>query len=344
MRLASRALVAPLVVGSAFVAACGTRTPLRCERPIDAEIEPPTFYFVFDRSRSMRPNDSDPRVNKWRDVRAGAADVVRALGPRARVAAATFPGPEGCDPGVEAMPATFGGDATADLLLTLTAGTPEGGTPIASTLRALTPRFLELRDAFGPVVVVLVSDGGPNCNRALSCGVERCTPNMDGSDPRCPRWGPASCCTNDLGGAEACLDDDGAVDAVAALAKEDVKLYVVGVPGSEPFAEVMNRMAIVSGTGRPEPPHYYSLGSTQSATLRRTFDDIVLRAERSCDVRLKGGAPASLEVYLDDAVVPRDASNGWVAKGDHVVLRGKACALREAGARLRPVWRDECAR
>lgn len=332
-----RPLALAVAAGAACVAACGSRSPLRCARTMQAEIEPPTFYFLFDRSRSMRSGD------KWTDVRRGASSLVRSVGDRGRFAAAVFPGDgESCAPGVEVMPARLGGADTADRLLALTAGAPAGGTPIAGTLRTLGPKLRALRDAHGTVVVVLVTDGGPNCNASITCSIDRCTPNIDASDPRCT---PATnCCDPDIGGPEACLDDFGAVNAVEELAVEGIPVYVVGVPGSEPFAGVMDRMALAGGTARPAPPHHYPLTSTVPEALRAAFSDIVLRAERSCSVRLRGGLPDDLALYLGDVLVARDETNGWTVEGGRLTLHGSACLARRAGAELRPMWSDQCAR
>src|SRR5260221_4711115 len=81
-----------------LVAACGSSTPLRCERVLETTPYQATLYFVLDRSRSMQEQD------RWSSVRNAVADVARAVTRRAEVGLAVFPAieeEEACTPGRE---------------------------------------------------------------------------------------------------------------------------------------------------------------------------------------------------------------------------------------------------
>ncbi len=58
---------------------------------------------------------------------------------------------------------------------------------------------------------------------------------------------------------EACLDDDGAVAAVAALADAGIKTIVVGIPGTEEYESTLNAMADAGGLPADGDTSYYAV-------------------------------------------------------------------------------------
>jgi hypothetical protein len=192
--------------------------------------DPPNLYFVLDRSGSM--TDS----NKWLTIRTVIADVMHRIGPRARFGAAIFPSPaassDTCAAGIQVMPMTPG-DAPAGTYgpatgaFTSSTNYPaSGGTPTAATITALTSTLTALP---GKTFVILATDGGPNCDSAVTCDSSACISNIE-SDPGCTPGG-TNCCTGPGGNAN-CLDSAAAVQSITALAAAGVPTYVVGVPGA----------------------------------------------------------------------------------------------------------------
>src|SRR5690606_2047801 len=103
----------------------------------------------------------------------------------------------------------------------------------------------------GKTFVVLLTDGAPNCNLSRSCTAKDCIPNLEGvafsdgttcnADFNCcaPDWFP-----------HLCLDGDPTLDELTRLAEVDVSTYVIGLPGGNAYADLLNRMAIAGRTAR----------------------------------------------------------------------------------------------
>jgi hypothetical protein len=160
---------------------CGVQDDGTACECVDAPlfIDPPTIYFVLDRSGSMSIGD------KWTQVRMTVANVMRSLGPRANFGATAFPGSTGdtCAPGEEVLPLTpgdppsSGADGPAvQKLIAATAYRPSGGTPTGATLVGVNQR---IASASGKAYVILATDGAPNCNPGASCSSAECQPNIE---------------------------------------------------------------------------------------------------------------------------------------------------------------------
>ncbi len=294
--------------------------------------EPPNLYFVLDRSGSM--NDD----NKWFTIRSVIADVMHRIGPRARFGAAVFPNPsatDSCSVGVEVMSLTPG-DAPAGTYgpaaegFTFSTNVPaSGGTPTAATFTALMPTITAFS---GKTFVILATDGGPNCDAAITCDSSACIPNIE-SDPGClPDSGP-NCCT---GEPLDCLDSEATVKAITALAAAGVPTYVVGVPGSGPYAALLDQMALAGGTARPPTPYYYAVDTADTAAFTATLSTVAAKITAACVLTLSAPPPDpnDVNVYLDGVVVPADPTNGWTISGATITLQGTTCASVLAGDAL----------
>lgn len=290
---------------------------------LDVLTDVPTLYFVLDRSGSMLDDD------KWSTVRTVVAKVVARLGARANFGAMVFPGMTGtCSAGTEVMPVLRGDVAAGDVgptarsFLEGTGVPPTGGTPTAATMRSLRAR---LSGRPGRTYVVLATDGGPNCNLSTSCDAQHCIPNLEGTSDQCTPTGP-SCCTSSTGGAESCLDADPTVYATADLANAGVPTYVIGVPGSAPFADVLNRIANAGGTGRPGETAYYRVDAAGSAALESALVAVAAKVAATCAFPLGDVPdPGKVNVFLDGALVAKDPDNGWALEGKVVTLVGSTC-------------------
>jgi hypothetical protein len=284
----------------------------------------PNLYFLLDRSGSM--NDA----NKWSTVRTVVAKTLTKIGPRANFGAAVFPDPVGaaCDPGTEVF-APQRGDSPAGSagptslgFVTATNVTASGGTPTAQTIRALTPRIAGLR---GKTFAILATDGGPNCDLTTTCGASTCIPNIESAGGCSPAG--ANCCDPAIYGPGDCLDGAATIDAVAALSAAGVPTYVIGVPGSGPYASLLDSIAVAGGTARSGSPRYYNVDSTDAAAFASALAKVAAKITATCVLLLESPPqdPTQVNVYLDDVVVPSDPANGWVLKGSTVTLTGTVC-------------------
>jgi hypothetical protein len=298
--------------------------------------DPPTLYFLLDRSGSM--ND----FNKWVTVQLTLEELMIDLGPRAKVGAAVFPDPslDNCAPGVQVF-APARGDAPAgtagstDLkFLTLLGSIPaSGGTPTAATLQSLAPSIEAIP---GKRYVILATDGGPNCNSSAVCTSDMCTENIE-NEPGCPPGGTPDCCLDpSTGGPLACLDADPTIAGVAALAQAGVPVYVVGVPGSAPYAALLDELAMAGGTARGSEPQYYAVDTTDQAALTSAMSKIAGQIAGSCSLPLDQAPPDAtlLNVFLDGKVLPQAGPDGWTLSGSTVTILGASCQEIMTGAVL----------
>ena len=283
-------------------------------------VDPPNFYFVLDRSGSMAAGD------KWNTMRAAVSDIMTAIGPRARFGATIYPGRSAsCDTGIEVM-STRPGDSPSGtvgeanrFLLDATQKFPAfGGTPTAATLDSIVTKLQTLP---GKTFVILATDGAPNCAQN-TCGAAACLPNIEGTNG-CTPTGP-SCCDKEWG---LCLDSEASISAVQKLKSAGIPTYVIGIPGSQAYGSVLDRMALAAGTAQTGSPAYYKVDVADKADLVSALRKVAAKIVATCTYELKE-PPADvnrLNVYLDEKVVPRDGTNGWKVEGKTVTLLGNTC-------------------
>ncbi len=324
----------PVEAGSGFVSEeagpplCGKLEdggPCGCLE-LDFLTDVPNVYFVLDRSGSMLQD------GKWDTIRSVLSGALIKLGPRIRYGAAVFPQlGTACGPGAEVMgvrqgdrPAGTIGPVVKEFSLA-TGISANGGTPTASTLTALTPGLRALQ---GRTFVVLATDGGPNCNESNSCDVSQCIPNIEGVDSRCQPGGAINCCApGDEYGPGNCLDSAATESAVAALQSAGISTFVMGVPGSAPYAALLDRVATAGGTARPSSPLYYRVDSSDAAAFEDAVRAIAAKVTARCDLPIDPppADPDRVNVYFDEVVLPADPVNGWVLDGNTINLVGTAC-------------------
>ncbi len=362
-RLSRLGFVSVLLFGVS--AACGARTGLPipvCKGQPLKRVSGPNVYFILDRSNSMsRPaNPADPTSpTKWQVVLSDVADLMIAVGSEAQFGAAEFPGSGdmSCSPGAEVMaltqgdglPATEPG-STASVFLNATTGGTLGGTPTADTFVALTP---ELTGFKGHTFVILATDGGPNCNTTPgeTCGADTCTANIDGLEclvggGTCTANGANCCLPDSCVGATNCLDDTRTVAAIDALAHplqgEGVPTFVIGIPGSEAYSQVLTRMASAGGTALATKP-YYQVDTADSKSLVGAFAEIAAQIAATCVIQLEEAPadPAQVNVLLEGRVVPQSGANGWTLSGSLVTVLGASCDKVHTGVHS-PVVTDGC--
>ncbi|HEX7671974.1 MAG TPA: VWA domain-containing protein, partial [Polyangiaceae bacterium] len=222
-------------------------------------VERPNFYFVLDASGSMKDPMPDNQAtslgivpSRYTAARLAIRSLIRKVGHRISYGAALFPGEEsaGCTPGTEVFPTQPGdpvayvrskrdGPVETHLFNILTARTPDGLTPTAASLGAIKAPLLALS---GKTYAFLLTDGAPNCNADRACTAAECTVNIEGA---CPGGDAHNCCdpTYKLYDYRWCLDADPTVQAVTDLASAGIQTYVIGMPGTDDYANVLDRLA-----------------------------------------------------------------------------------------------------
>lgn len=334
--------IPPLTPPGADAGLCG-----RAVEPI--VVERPNFYFVLDASGSMRESMPDDQAtsfgivpSRYTSARLAIRSLIRKVGHRISYGAALFPGDEsaGCTPGAEVFPTQPGdpvayvrskkdGPVETQLFDILTSRTPDGLTPTAASLAAIKAPLLALS---GKTYAFLLTDGAPNCNADAPCTAAGCTVNIEGG---CPGNDGHNCCdpayeTNDY---RWCLDADPTVQAVADLASAGIQTYVIGMPGTDAYANVLDRLAEAGQTAQPTKPEYYPVQDADE--LADTLDQIGLPVALSCDIQLAAPPPdpTLVNVFFDQTVLTLDDADGWIwAAADTVRLVGQACADLKSGS------------
>ena len=294
--------------------------------------DPPTMYFVLDRSGSMAADDN------WNKVRTVVAEIMRTLGPRAKFGATTFPAQsnaDACGPGNEVLKITQGDPPSATTsgpvtirLLNATLGDPRGSTPTSATIAAVHARLSSVQ---GKRYVILATDGAPNCNLRATCTAESCQSNIDGYNG-CSISGP-SCCDGQFAGN--CNDEATAVSELKALYNDGIESFVIGLPVAPGYAKTLDNMAVAGGDPLPTSPRYYAVGSSTDSILG-ALKTVAAKITATCDFDLTEvpADPALVNVYIDEVVVPYEPVNGWTIEGKKVTLQGTTCARVKAGDAL----------
>lgn len=308
---------------------------------------PPNLYFVVDRSGSMGAPFEGSAYNRYKTALSSITDLLNQIGHRVRYGAAVFPStaaPESCAAGQQVFPTVRGdpvecatsgrvGPVLRDLTLRLSDIGPDGATPTAATLESILPTLSELE---GDTFVVLVTDGAPNCNLEGACSAAECTLNIEMltvGDRVCDA--SYNCCDPKNTGANAgsyCTDSAASLSAVTALAEAGIMTYVIGMPGADPYAALLDELAAAGGTARGAETDYYAVGDADA--LREALRDIGTGIAISCSIDLEEPPddPSRVNVYFDGTVVPGDETDGWVWDGEsHIEVRGEACDELRSG-------------
>lgn len=302
-------------------------------------LEPPNLYFVIDRSGSMGELVEGSSRTKLQTARAVIGELLGSIGHRVRYGGAVFPSfeaPEQCLAGTEFFEATLGAPPSCErkqntqlsaFLQRLGVYLPQGGTPTALTLEDVRPRLEALE---GKTAVVLVTDGAPNCDVDGECEAGECSLNIEGARINGNECNASfNCCDpeNGIENANAyCVDDDGTEAAVRALAKSGISTYVVGMPGAEPYEDLLERLAKAGGEARGGDVAYYA--TTDEDELRDALYAIGTAFALRCEIDLAEPPEdgAFVNVYFDGQLVPADADDGWSWEGDtRIIVNGSAC-------------------
>lgn len=325
---------------------------------VEASFSAANVLLVIDKSSSMDDRPAGFELKKWDALKAALEPALTAVdeemsfglllypfGEKAEIPLDCF---EGCCEVPTASAALQvgiepGAGSAAKVMAALNASAPGGGTPTAAALDAALAYFTtgDGQTLQGDRFVLLATDGGPNCGASdATCAADHCTPNLDGL---CPA-DQGNCCK---GEGSYCLDDATVVQKIRALADAGVPTFVIGIPGTESYAEYLDAFAKAGGVPNPSaPPDYYAVSAEGGVSeLTRTFSDITTHLVRSCQVELGPTAPEKklINVAVDCAVVPFEDGAGWDIGQDTpttLVLAGDTCKRveREGARRIDVVY------
>lgn len=144
----------------------------------------------------------------------------------------------------------------------------------------------------------------------------------------CPSGGPFNCCEPPDGFRESCLDSAATNSAVLALKTAGIPVYVVGLPGTAAYGTLLDQLAMTGGTALATSPKYYKVVNSTQTDLLGALKKIAAKIVATCEFKLKEApkSPNLVNVYFDEAVVPKDPTNGWKIEGETVTLLGSSCA------------------
>jgi hypothetical protein len=314
--------------------------------------------FLLDKSGSMADLAPAYPAGKWSALRqalaAGLSEAQNAMSYGLELfPARTVPSPcsgDACctvasNPAVD-VDVELGTYALPPILTVLDQVVPAGGAPIAAALQAALGYFTTGSGSSltGTKLVVLVTDGGPNCNGQYpECGVERCTFNIDGTPP-CSTTSE-NCCASTMWGSTGCLDDGPARSAVIALRQAGIRTLVIGIPGSDPYASALAEMADYGGMINPkDAPTYYRVDSAEG--LSETLSSIMRSLAHSCALELSS-APSQVYkvvVAVDCEIRRGENSPGapeWLYEaGPPPTIRilGSSCEELDSGKRVSALY------
>jgi hypothetical protein len=286
---------------------------------------------VLDRSGSMR----DLSANRWDPSVAAIEKLTASLPETLRVGLMTFPGDCSayktaseqqdcllrqsgsvlgqytCEPGqVRVMPGEGTAPTISQQLHTMG---PAGATPTASSLRNAHEALKAMATGTSTQTVLLVTDGAPNCASGDSGGLGSVGIGLGTASTGQPQAIPQT------------------VDRIKAMAKDDIKTYVLGYDTKKDAAlrDTLNEMAQAGGTGDAE---HHAVGD--EASLLKALESLASRTA-SCELALNSTVvdPWKVQVTLDGTVLTVDDVNGYAldAAGDNLTLLGTACEAARAG-------------
>jgi hypothetical protein len=281
------------------------------------------LMLVLDRSSSMEDNidGSSFPPRKWDDLHDALASTLPAIDSMVNIGAYAFPErfqgtidhPCSISSSLDLSP---GLGQAGDVLALLTNTDPNGGTPTNAAIHLvgdlLVPRVSRARTE----VIVLATDGGPDCSAALDPTTCTCV------DPSL-----AVCTTDD------CLDNVRTTTTIASYAARGVPTFIIGLDSATLPAEraALSEMAIAGG--RPNTasgqPAYYS--AEQVSEVNAAFASIT-RSIAQCALATpsRPSDPSAIEVQIDGVTIPMDPThmNGWDWNDPsfgQIALFGPAC-------------------
>jgi hypothetical protein len=278
----------------------------------------PNAMLLVDRSGSMgEPGACSEATcpSKWSQL-LSLGPYLEQVEAGARLGLSIFPSHDACGSSAPLVPISDAPGAASRILTALSSLRPNGKTPVASAIRALTAGA-GLDDPDRDNVVIVLTDGQPNCG-----------------------------CNGDL----AC-ERTLAVQAVQAFMGRNLPnyLYVIGFGASaaSQAGETLDAMALAAGAQRPAPgqPAYYQADTIEDLIARLYAVTVQVQP---CEYILDDTPPADrLIVWLDGEDVSPCTTAGTCDRGyrydpaaSSVSLHGETCATLRDGE-PHEIWFDE---
>ncbi len=314
--------IPPVFHGLGFDAGLGARTtdvsPVGRERPmfgscggtaVSLRQGRSTVMLVIDRSGSMGSATTDAvMTSRWNALLTSLRNVLPRIDETISLGLVLFPRPgsgssSSAACGVQPTPQVpVGARNAAAVLQALNNTQPQGATPTNEGVEVGAQYLLATPDRVGDLFLVLATDGGPNCNAALDPATCRCS-------------GADSACRMNTLGALNCLDRERVVATVQRFAQRGVRTFVLGLNGSQDFADVLDAMAVAGGRPRPNAPvgqRYYAVGSADELAQALTG---ITSALANCRFVLDSSPPDPMlvDLRIDGRSIIRDPSrmDGW---------------------------------
>lgn len=282
------------------------------------------MMLIVDRSGSMTYNidgtsQSPPR--KWDDLHDALGATLPAIQTSVNIGAYAFPERfvgtyvHGCtlSSSIDVYP---GPNQAGDVLALFTNTDPNGSTPTAAAIQLVGDMLVSRISRTHTEVMVLATDGGPNCNTSLDVSTCPCTAPT-----------PPACSVDQ------CLDDARTAMVIASYAARGVPTYVIGLDSATQPEErsALSEMAVAGGRPNSVPgqPAYYR--AEQVEQVNGAFAAIT-RSIARCALATpsRPSDPSAIEIQIDGITVPKDAShrNGWDWNDPsfgQIALFGAAC-------------------
>jgi len=331
------------LAGSAGSETCG-------ETALSSEQRPVNLVILLDRSGSMlREYTAGQDVTRWDTVREALRTTLSTLEGPISVGLKLFPDndlAETCsvtEPSLEVDVQPL--DVAVDAIdAAIGAALPSGGTPMSAGLDAVAGYFASEAGAslVGDRVILLATDGAPNCNGQVTCEATQCVTNIEqGIDA-------INLCEGSETLAMDCLDPERTAASIEALWQEGgqddlARTIVMGIPGSDKpaYTEILDQLGSLGGLPNPDQElDYFPVdSSTGLFGLLTTLENITRELIVSCVLTLTGEPPDPrlLNVTVDGRAVPQSGADGWVLDATSepmtITLLGATCdGLRADGA------------
>ena len=345
--------------------ACGGTTITATARDVST-------LLVLDKSGSMNDKPPGYTVTKWSAMKTALSGSLAKVKSRMSLGLELFPYDTAASIGNPCagnccsvptggaainVPIEAGSTAVDKIITAVSASSPGGATPTAEALKRALDYFTTGagKDLKGDKYVILATDGGPNCNAALTCDAAHCTKNLDGfcstpmsdagvDDADATDSAVRNCCDTTAGGSKIdCVDDGSVIAQLNALKTAGVKTFVIGIPGSEAYNGFLDTFAEAGGISSPStPPKYFAVGAAGDVGgLEATFDLITGSLITTCKLVLTSepADPNKLNVFVDGKEIPQGGPDGWdldtTTHPPTITLKGATCgAMTSKGAKI----------